>query len=243
MDASTTKMHPQHERISLEGLSPEHFEKLVLLVTNWIRDDFITLRLIVPSQVRLEFKEKNILELLKSNGLPPMCAGQVRDQIPMMIGSILSGQKRLAVRVIMDTTTIPKITGETKPTKEQIREEIEARLQFVEDKIITAELRRQYAIKVSAKNSIYADVFWEVVEKCDDDSEGVLPKLVSATIRIVAQKPLPRGSADFFTPYMFPAIIDSSNELTLTMTLEDLQALSKALANATTAVRRKIEKE
>lgn len=234
----------QVDRITLDGINPEQFDQLATLLAQWIRGGKVTVQLIRPSQVRLDFNQGKISALLKKNELPSGCISQLRSDIPFMIQGILGGQRRTLARFLAENSTITEVKGKPKPRKEQARAEVETRIHCIEQKLVTTDLRREFAIKRSAINNTYSDVYWDVVEKHDDSTGSTLPHLASATVRLVTQKPPAREQEGLFVPFYPPWLMTPNNEeFVLTMTMEDLRKLMKELGNAEAAIRRIMERE
>lgn len=243
MVRSKSKVSVQGDRITLDGITAEQFDQLATLLAQWIRSGEVAVHIIMPPQVRLDFNESNISDLLKKNQLPSGCISQLRTDIPFMLQGILGGQRRGIARFIADNSTPTEAKGKPKPSKEQVKAEVETRIHCVEQKLVTTDLRRQFAIKRLAKNNIYSGVYWDVVEKHDDSTGSTLPNLINATVRIVAQKPPRREQEQFFIPSIFLGLREPVEEFVLTMTLEDLCELVKELGNAEAAIRLIMERE
>ncbi len=243
--SKSTKSAPSG-RIALDGILPEQFDQLVSLLVRWISSGKVVVRFIMPSTVKLDFDEANISRQLKDNQLPSGCVSQLRYDIPVMLQGILGGHRKAVASFITDNTDISEIKGAPKPGKEQIREEVETRIRCVEEKVVTVDLRRQFAIKNSAKTNTYLGVSWDIVEKRSDSTGSSPPDIVHATVRINAQKPLAMGiEPEIFIPYpyAFPGYTAELESYILTMTLEDLRDLAEKLGNAIKALKQVVETE
>ncbi len=204
MERSKSKVSEQGDRIALDGIAPEQFDQLVTLLTQWIRSGEVVVRFIMPSSVRLEFDEDNISDNLKKSQLPSGCISQLRLEISFMLQGILGGHRKSVASFIADNSTVSEVKGEPKHSKEQIRAEVEVRISFVEEEIVTSDLRRQFAIKNSAKTNVYFSASWDVVEKRSDSIRSTPTGLAHATIRITAQtSQLTERGEIGFVPYMF----------------------------------------
>lgn len=237
MAGSEPKVPNRSERITLDGITPEQFDQLVSLLVGWISSGEVVVRFIMPSEVQLEFDEDNISRQLKDNKLPSNCVSQLRSDIPFMLQGILGGHRKAIAGFITDSSTVSEVKGVAKPSKEQVRKEVEARIHCVEEKVVTHNLRRQFAIKGSAKTNTYVGASWDVVEKRSDSTGSILPDVVHATIRITAQKPRPVGvGREIFIPFTIPGYTAEFENYVLTMTLEDLRDLLEKLGNAVKAL-------
>ena len=240
---SKSKVSVQGDRITLDGITAEQFDQLVTLLAQWIRSEEVVVRFIIPSSVRLEFDEDNISRQLKNSQLPSGCMSQLRFEISFMLQGILGGHRKSVASFIADSSTVSEVKGKPKHSKEQIRAEVETRIRFVEEKIVTSDLRRQFAIKNSAKTNTYLGVSWDVVEKRSDSIRSTPTDLAYATVRITAQTPRPRKRGEIvFMPYMFPGYHGKFEDFVLTMTLEDLRDLAKELGNAAEALTQTMER-
>lgn len=233
----------QADRITLDGINPEQFDQLATLLAQWIPGGKVRVQLIMPRRVRLDFDQGKISRLLKKNELPSGCISQLNSDIPFMLQGILYGQRGTIARFVAENSAITEVKGKPKPSKQQARAEVETRIHCIEQKLVTTDLRRQFAIKRSAKNNTYLDVYWDVVEKHDDSTGSTLPHLASATVRLVAQKPPTREQEELFMPFYPLALMPPNEEFVLTMTMEDLRELMKELGNAEAAIRRIMERE
>ncbi|MBI2303166.1 MAG: hypothetical protein HYU86_00265 [Chloroflexi bacterium] len=225
------------ERISLDDIEPQQFDSLVDLLAEWLAQGEVKVRFRMPAQVELDFVEEKVSQQLKSAGLPSACIGQLRLDVPFMLSGILTGYRNAVMRMLADHA---KVSAKgTKPTRDQITKELTARAQRVEEKLVSAELRRQYVVKRTAKASTYIDTSWEVVEKQQDSVRGSVPKQVYATLRVTAQKPSTRaGDVGFLPPFSFGLLNPPQyDELTLTMTTEDLQDIVDSLSKALNALK------
>lgn len=243
---SKSKVSALGDRITLDGIRPEQFDQLVSLLVRWISSGEVVVRFIMPSAVKLDFDEANISRQLKDKQLPSGCVSQLRYDIPAMLQGILGGHRKAAASFITDNSTISEIKGAPKPGKEQIREEVETRIRFVEEKVVTANLRRQFVIKSSAKTNTYVGVSWDIVEKRSDSTGSTPPDIVHATVRINAQKPRTMEvEPEIFMPYLYaiPGYAAELESYVITMTLEDLRDLVENLGNAVKALRQAMEVE
>ncbi len=230
-------------RIAIDGITVEQFDQLVTLLAQWIRSEEVVVRFILPSSVRLEFDEDNISRQLKNSQLPSGCMAQLRFEISFMLQGILGGHRKAVASFIADNSTVSEVKGEPKHSKEQIRGEVETRIRCVEEKIVTSDLRRQFAIKNSAKTNTYLGASWDVVEKRSDSIRSTPTDLAHATVQITAQTPQPTERGEIvFMPYMFSERTGKFENFVLTMTLEDLRDLAKELGNAAEALRQTMER-
>ena len=227
-------------RIPLDDITPEQFNQLVGLVSHWVARGEVSFRFWLPSGVAFDFDEDSISRQLISHQLPDSCMSQLKHDIPVMIGAILTGHRNSVVRFLANHSELPESEEASQTTREQIRGEVLARIKSVEEKIVTAELRQRFAIKSSAKTSVYTDVTWEVVRK-QSVSDGTTPSnLTYATIRIVGQKP----STIWAEPQAYlplPLLIGTSpssdvDTIALTMSLEDILELKDSLEKASKAL-------
>jgi len=213
---------------------------------HWISSGEVVVRLTIPSAVKLDFDEANISRQLKDNELPSGCISQLRYDISFMLQGILGGHRKAVASFITDNTDVSGIKGAPKPSKEQIRREVETRIRCVEEKVVTVDLRRQFVIKSSAKTNTYVGVSWDIVEKRSDSSGSTPPDIVHATVRINAQKPRTMGvEPEIFIPYAYaiPGYAAELESYVITMTLEDLRDLVEKLGNAVKALRQAMEVE
>lgn len=240
-----SRQFQQYGRIALDGIEPKDFDRLVDLLADWIVKGEVNVRFGTSSVVRMDFDAQKIAQKLKKSKLPEeACIGQLRYEIAFMVSGILTGHRTGVTSFLVANVVIHKRKDAPKPSKEQIRQEITARIQCVEDKIVTADLRRQYAVKTTAKNNTYLGTSWEVVQKRGGSAGAVLPGLAHATVRIDVQKPFLRvGTREFFFPFQLEISPGESEGLTLTMTLEDLQDLATNLERAAKALEEAIEVE
>jgi len=230
------------DRIPLDGIEPEEFAQLVELLAAWIVKGEVKVRFRFPSMVVFDFSEENISQQLERQKLPKACLPQLTHDIPIMLSGILTGHRNSVTAFLLDHAAIPRSKGAAKPKKQEIREEILSRIQSVEDKVLSAELRRQYAAKRTSKNSIYLDASWDIVEKRDESTGNPPSNLVYATVRISAQRPLSNTHAlSFFSPFILD-LTDTpfADSLTLTMTLEDLKDLAETLEKASKSLKREM---
>lgn len=227
------------ERIPLDDIEPQQFDSLIDLLAQWLAQGEIKVRFRMPAQVEFVFGEEKISQQLKSAGLPPACSGQLRYDVPFMLSGILTGYRNSVTRMLADHVKVSAKAGSPKPTKPQITQEVAARTQRVEERIVSAELRHQYAVKLTAKANTYIDTSWEVVEKQQDSTPGSLPKQTYATLRVTAQKPSTRaGDVGSLFPFGFDFLNPPQyDELTLTMTTEDLQDLLESVSKALGALK------
>jgi hypothetical protein len=244
LERPKSKAYKQSERITLDGITPGQFDQLVTLLAERICGGEVTLRIIIPREIRLVFNEDKISALLKKKGIPSDCMSQIRTDIPLMLQGILGGRRKAVANFLAENSAPPKAKDERQPSKEQVRAEVETRISCVEQKLVTADLRRQFAIKKSANNNTYVCVYWDIVEKCEDSTGIILSNLTSATVRIVARKPFTmEEEKTFFIPFLLPGLEKPNEEFVLTMTREDLHELIKELSNAEEAIKRTMEKE
>lgn len=237
MVGSKAKASDKSTRITIDGITPEQFDQLLTLLAQWIRSGDAVVRFLTPSAVKLDFDEDNISRRLKASQLPSGCIPQLRYDIAFMVQGILSGQRKAVASFVTDNSEIGEVKGERKPSKEQIRTEVETRIRYVEEKVVTSDLRRQFAIKDSAKTNTYLSVSWDVVQKRSDITSSILPDLVYATVRIVAQKPRTMESREiFFIPYPIVGRTTEVEDFVVTMTLEDLRELIEKLNDAARAL-------
>ncbi len=246
LTGSKSKVSAQGDRITLDGITPEQFDRLVSLLAHWISSGEVVARFTMPSVVKLDFDEASISRQLKDKQLPSGCISQLRYDISLMLQGILGGHRKSAASFIADNSSVGEIKGAAKPSKEQIREEVETRIRCVEEKVVTADLRRQFAIKSSAKTNTYVGVSWDIVEKRSDSTGSTPPDIVHATVRINAGKPRAVGiEREIFIPYLYaiPGYTAELESYVLTMTLEDLRDLVEKLGNAVKALRQAMEVE
>ena len=243
MERPKSKTYKQSERITLDGITPRQFDKLATLLAELIHGGEVMVRIIIPREIKLVFNEDKISDLLKKKRIPSAGISQMRMEIPLMLQGILSGRRKAMAGFIAENTTPPKVKGERQPSKEQVRAEVETRISCVEAKLVTADLRRQFVIKKSANNNTYLCVYWDIVEKCEDNTGTILPNLTSATVRIVSRKPFTiEEERTLFIPFQIPGIERESEELVITMTREDLHELIKELSNAEEVIKRRMER-
>lgn len=243
---SKSKVSDKSDRITLDGITPEHFDQLITLLTQWIRSGEVVVRFIRTTVVQLDFDEDNISRQLKNNKLPSGCISQLRLDIAIMLQGILGGLRKAVASFITDNSTVSEVKGKPKKSEEQIRAEVETRIRCVEETIVTSDLRRQFAIRKSAKTNTYVGVSWDVVEKRSDSTGSILPDLVHATVRITAQKPRATEREEaIFIPYQYliRGVTADIEDFVLTMTQEDLCDLAEKLGNAVKALRQAMEVE
>ncbi len=244
MAGSKSKVSGKSDRITIDGITAEQFEQLVSILSQWIRSGEVVVRFIMPSAVELKFDEDNISRQLKQNELPPGCISALRYDISFMLQGVLGGHRKVITRFLADNSTVSEVKGEPKPRKEQIRTEVDTRLRCVEEKIVTSDLRRRFAIKKSAKTNTYLGVCWDVVHKRSDSTGSMLPDLVHATVRITAQKPSRTGrEEEIFIPYAIAGYGQGVEDFVVTMTLEDLRELAEELGNAVRALKQVADTE
>ncbi len=226
-------------QITVGHVGHDEFTRLVDLLASWLTAGLVKVRFRLPAQVSFDFAEDNVSLQLEKHNLPKACIGQLRHDIPVMVSGILTGYRNMVVSFLASHESAYRTGGSPTPAEDQLRDEVLARIQYVEDRLVTADLRRHYAIKRTSKNSIYLDVSWEVVEKRSESTGSPPANLDYATVRITAQ--MPSGGQDnvpFLSPLIFDIVDTSGTEsLTLTMTVEDLSDLLHALNKALTALR------
>ncbi|MGB2798913.1 MAG: hypothetical protein WBC82_03610 [Dehalococcoidia bacterium] len=233
-------------RIAIDGINAEQFEQLADLLKEWIARGEVKVQLIMPSSVELDFDEDNISRKLKQNSLPSGCIPQLKYEIKFMLQGILGGHRKAIAEFITENVSIKESKDQPKPSKASIKEEVEIRIRYIEEKVVTQALRHQFLIKSSAKTNNYIGVSWDIVEKRSDSTGSMPPDLVHATVLITAQKPrIKRAMEPFFVPFGifgYGASLDFEN-LIITMTLEDLQDMAGKLENAAEALRKAIGTE
>jgi hypothetical protein len=223
------------DRIVIDGIEPEQFDKLVDLLAKWTSRGKVKVRFQPPEQIRLDFVENQISQELKHHGLPESCISQLRSDIPLMLTGILAGYRPRITNFLAEHSDEMQSEDEPRPDKEEIVNEVAARILRLEENVVTSDLTRQYAIKRTTKNNTFLGASWDIVEKRSESSGNPPSNLVYATMRITTQKPPIRSSeAGFlFLPFSFDlANPPSYEDLTLTMTFEDLQDLAETLGNA-----------
>lgn len=235
-------------RITIDGITAEQFDKLVGLLTEWITRGEVRIRLIMPSSIELEFDEANISRQLKQKRLPQGCLSQFRNDIPYMLRGILEGRRGFYTELIASYSAVKGSKDQLKPSKKQIREEVEVRIRQIEEKVVTPALRNQFAIKRSATSDNFVDVSWAIDQKRIDSTGSAPPDLVHATVRITTQKPqvkIAREELFIPFPFDFPGVTRyrEIQDFIITMTLEDLQDMADKLGNAVKALRRVMEPE
>lgn len=229
-------------RIALDGIEAEQFDLLVDLLARWISGGEIKVRFRVARTPVLDFDEENIAQQVKNNQLPGACISQLRTDIPLMLFGILAGFRSVVTSFLVAQSEPPERKGAQKASKAQIRQEVVTRIKCVEDKLVTSDLRRQYAVKSTAKTDTYLGVSWDVVEKHGESTGGLPPGLVHATVRIAVEKPAAPGrERGTFLPFVFEFGPAESEGLTLTMTLQDVQDLVENLGKAVKALRQATE--
>lgn len=244
MVRSKSKVSEQGDRIIIDGITPEQFDQLVNLLVGWIAQGEVVVRFVMPLGVKLDFDEDNISRNLKEKQLPSNCISQLRNDIPFMLQAILGGHRKAVARFIADSSTASEVKSAPKPTKEQMREEVDIRIRHVEKEVITSDLRRQFAIKSSAKTNTYFSVSWDIIEKRSDSTSSMPPDIVQATVRLNAQKPVATVvERQIFIPFAMPGYGAEFENYVLTMTLQDLLDLIKELGNAVKALSQAMEVE
>lgn len=195
----------------------------------------------MPPRVILEFDRESISGHLKAHQLPDDCLSWLHHEIPYMLTAILGGKRTITARYLSHTVARDS-EEEPSASEEQIRNEFTARMEYVEDKLVTESLRHQYSIKQTSKTNVYSDMTWEVVQKQAESTGGAPPNLTYATVRITAHKPSPDGNElPVFVQLPFSLGLQSDDDaLTISMALEDIRDLkakldeaAEALSNAT----------
>jgi len=238
---SKSRKPVQEGRIALDNIQDKEFELLADLVAGWISRGQVKVRFWLPSDLSFDFDEEEIEKELKKHSLPYACLGQMRYDIPVMVFGILSGLRKSVANFLTGVASVPD--GVPQPTGEEIKNEVDARIKCVEDKVVSSGLRRQYAVKHAAKTNTYAGISWDVVEKQGESTVSVGPGLVHATVRIATLNPMGRPThRESFVPFLREFLGKGQEEgVTLTMTLEDVRDLVEGLEDCAGALRRAIE--
>jgi hypothetical protein len=221
-------------RVSLDDVTPDQFDLLAHLLSETIADRRVKIRLWVPSSVELRFDSAAISDLLDSWGLPVgACLSQLNADIPVMIAGVLSGRQVSATGYLATETQLTEpglVTEESEDREDLIRTELLERCAILESRVIDEELRRQYAVKTTAKNRILIGTEWEVVKRQSDDT-GTLPPLglTYATVRFILQKPP-------ISYVRYVGLRQESETVTAILTAEEIVELRDSLNQALAAI-------
>ena len=215
------------DRAVVDGIEPEQFDQLIDLLASWTADGSVKIRVRPPARIALNFEEDDISRLLEQHSLPSDCIMQLHVDIPIILSGILSGNRNITTRFLVEHA---EETQKDDVDGESIRREISHRIQQIEERFASAEVRRQYAIIREAKNATLVGTFWEINEKRSADGGTSLTNLVHATLRIEAKMPPTSLEREFEVPFG-SNLLDSlsTTALTMTLTLEDLEDLSKSI--------------
>lgn len=230
-----------NERTSLGRVASDEFDRFIDLVVAWVSSDAVRIR-VNPATlgpfdiVSLKFDENDISSQLEEHQLPTTCVAQLRFYVPLMLYGILSGQRNNVTRLIADHEDSDNGSG---LDIDQVRNEISTRTQVVEEKIVSAELKRQYAIKSSANNPVLLESSWEVLEKKNTDGGLPLSGLMFANLRIQIQKPSRGAGLESHFVFDSPRV----DSVTITMTIEDLLDLSESVEGLMSAMKQAIQSE
>jgi hypothetical protein len=232
-----------NDRIVLDGMNAIQFNLFVDLLAEWILNGNVKVRILPESRPVFEFEENKLFPILKNNNLPEQCIGQLKMDIPFMLYGILTGRRGLIAAFLTNNANSRQPKGVKAPTQKNIQNEVKSRLEYIEQKIVTSDFRRQYVIKSRAKTSVYYGISWEVVRSQSENDITFPVGLTYSTVRIDTLLPSLRQKTDpFFNPFVVPDPTEFESVI-LTMTLQDLTSLIESLNNAARAIKQSIDSE
>lgn len=241
MTISNEQSQQSSDRIEVGDIKPEQFNALIDKLSVWLNDN-VSVQILPKLKPILEFDEKKILSLLKENKLPVDCISQLEFDVPFMLYGILTGKRPMIISILTDKERTQKPKGAK--SEQKIKEEITTRLSYVEEKLVTSDLRKQYTIKNRAKTNIYFGSSWEVVRNQSESDVTIPVGLTYSTFRINMLKPSLNQSEDIFFPFSLSSLLQNNSEsIVVTMTLEDLNDLIKNLGNAANAIKQCVNVE
>lgn len=238
---ASDELHQSNDQIILDGITASQFRLLVDLLAEWMSTGLVKIRF-APNPV-IEFEDNRILPLLKERNLPQNCVPLMKWDVSFMLSGILTGSRGMMISFLTGNANARQPKGSKPPTEKQINAATTARLGYVEQKIVTSDLRKQYAIKDKAKTNLYYGTAWEVVRSQSQNDPTVPVGLTYTTLRIDTLKPSPmRNEEPFSVPFnmLRPSGYES---VVLTMTLQDLTDLIESLGNAAKAIKQSIDSE
>ncbi len=238
---TSEKLHQTDDLAVLDGIKLTEFHLLVDSLSEWISSGIVKIRF--SPNANIEFDDSKILPLLKERNLPDNCVPLMKFDISLMLSGILTGSRGMIIGFLVDNANVRQPRGVKPPTEKQIKATTTDRLNYVEQKIVTSDLRKQYAIKNKSKTNLYFGTAWEVVRSQSEDDPTVPVGLVYATLRIDTYKPsLMRNQASF--PIAFQALRPGEYDSTVfTMTLQDLTDFIDSLNSAAKAIKQSIDSE
>ena len=224
---------PRVDRISLDGLTPDQFQQLAELLSDAVLDRLVKIRIWVPSSVELLFDSTIISEKLQSKDLPvSQCLVQFNADIPIMLSAVLMGRQESAARFLTNDAEITEpgfVPDDSEEQQEVIRNELLQRCAVLERQVIGEELRRQYAVKITAKNKILTGTEWEVVQRQSDSSSDSPSALTYANVRLILQNPP-------INYLQYVGARQESETLTVILTAEEIIDLQANLQDMLTAL-------
>ena len=211
------------DRVSLDNVNPDQFEQLAQLLAESISKRQITMRMWVPSLVKLQFDSAWMSETLNQRNLPvEACLSQLRIDMPIMLAASLLDRAETMSRYLASDTELTETNYSSNDTEEVIRLELLARCEFLEQKIINDAIRNRFAVKLTAKTNTLAAVDWEVVQRQSDSTFNPMTGLKYANLSLFVQRP---NHNDI-------SVAPESETLTVTLTEEDILDLQSSLEGA-----------
>lgn len=232
------KLQQSDDQVILDNITASQFCLLVDLVEEWIPTGLVKVRF--SPNARIEFDDNKILPLLEKRNLPQNCVSLIKLDISFMLTGILTGSRGTMINFLTRNASVKTQKGSKPPTKEQITAATTAHLNYVEQKLITSDLRKQYAIKDKAKTDTYYRTAWEVIRSLSENDSTVPVGLTYATLRIDTLNSSLTESAN---PFFMPSKPGEYESVVLTMTLQDLEDLIENLSNAAKAIKQSMDSE
>lgn len=223
------------ERIALDGVEPNQFDQLIDLLVGWIADNVVRVAIKPPTRISLNYDSDSLVAELKDHDLPESIVTQLESDIPLMLSGILSGNRNTATRFLIGHEHQDEASDSEVENK---RNEVSIRIQLVEEKVASAEIRRQFSIKRNAKSNVLTETSWEVSEKRSEDHGVPLSNLTYATLRIEAQTPPTSLDRELDIPFSINIFNPPKMDvMTLTLTLDDVEELMDVLGKIASALK------
>ena len=217
-------------RIPVDGIEPGQFDQLVKLLSESISKGVIRPVFRRPDTMVFELQDREaVSNELKTQNLPKSCMSQLQNDISIMASAILTGKRQTLIRFLADHSS------ESDDNRDDVEYELKARIDRVENVVVTQNMARDFATKRSSKGNTLVGATWEILERLGESSGDTPPDLTFAMLNLNFEKPTDASGLGFFPLH---AVFAGKNDtMSLTLTASDLEYLSETLQEAARAIR------